>query len=133
MVDVGAAFLPTQDHPLGEHRYAAQGGGPVGPYDGIRKNAVVKGNIDAVVAFVKGYRLYIYVGIHQFGAPDPGIGGGFQYPLGPCRQVYGQVFNTILIPTGIGDFSGVNGHGLPQIIGIAAQTVLTQISHVFPS
>ena len=132
-VDMGADLLAAEHHPLGKDRQAAEGGGPVGADDGIGQNAVEERDVDAVVVAVKGHGLYVYVCAHEFRAADPGAGGAVQDPLGAGGQVDGQVLDAVLIPAGIGDFAGVDRHGLPQLVGIAAQGVGALISHEITS
>jgi len=128
-VDVGAALLAAEDNPFGEDCQTAQRGRAVGPHNGVGQDPVVEGDVDAVVVSVKGHGLHVYVGAEKLRAADPGTGGAFQHPLGTGGQIDRQVLYAVFVPTGVGDLSGVDGHGLPQIVGIAAQGVRTLICH----
>ena len=119
--NVGAAVFAAEDCPLGKHGKTIKTGGPACANDGICKDPVEEGDIDTVVASVKCHRLYIDVGVKQFGAADSGIGAGIQDSLGSGGQVNTQIFDTVLIPTGVGNFLGMDGHCLPQIAGITAK------------
>ena len=132
-VDVGAAFLAAEDDALGKDRQAAQRGRTIGADNGVGEDAVVEGDVYTVVVPVKGHRLYIYVGAQQLGTADPGVCGAVQSPLRARSQVNRQVLDTVFVPTGIGDFPGVNGHCLAQLIGVAAQGIVALISHEIPS
>ena len=61
-VDVGAAFFTAEDDPLGKDGQAAECCRAVGADDGIGQDAVVEGNVYAVMVPVEGHGLHIYVG-----------------------------------------------------------------------
>ena len=128
-VDVGPAFLAAEHHPLGKDGQTAQGRRAAGADDRIRQHPVEEGDVDAVVAAVKGHGADVYVGAQQLRTPDSRPGGALQGPLGAGGEIDGQVLNAVLVPTGVGDFTGVNGHCLPQVVGAAAQGVCTLIGH----
>lgn len=128
-VDVGPALLAAEHHPLGKDGKAAQGRRAAGADHGIRQHPIEKGDVDAVMAAVKGHGADVYVGAQQLRAPDSRPGGALQGPLGAGGEIDGQVLNAVLVPAGVGDFAGVNGHCLPQVVGTAAQGVGTLISH----
>ena len=119
--DVGAAVFAAKDGSLREHGKTVQTGRAACADDSISKDPVKECNVDAVVAPVKCHRLHIDVGVQQFRATDPGVGAGVQDGLGAGGQVNAQVFDAVLIPTGVGYFLGMDGHCLPQIAGIAAK------------
>ena len=128
--NMGPAVLTAEDGPLGEHGQPAQGGGAIVADGGIGQNLVVECNVDAVVIAVKGHGLHFNAGIQQLGAAGLYPGTGIQNGLGAGGQIDTQVFNAVLITAGVGNFAGVNGHGLLQVAGIAAQGVHTLLRHV---
>ena len=80
--NVSAAVFTAKDSPFAEHCQTAQSSGAAWTVHGVSKDAVVKGDVDAVVIPVKGHGFYINIGVHQFGAADPYVGGGIQNLLG---------------------------------------------------
>ena len=127
-VDVGAAFFAAEYRPFGEHGKAVEGGGAAAAYHRVGKDPVVEGHIHTVVVPVEGYGFHIDVGIEQFGAADPGAGSAVQQALGACGQIDPQVFDTVFVPTAVGDLAGVDGHGL-RLAAARADGVLTVIRH----
>ena len=123
-VGVGAGVFTAEDGTLVEDRKTIEGGRAVGAYRRVGQNAVVEGQIDAVVAAVKGYGFYVNGGGDQLGAADTCVSGGVQDGLGAGGQINAQVLDAVFIPAGVGDFTGMDGHGLAQIPWIAAQGVL---------
>lgn len=83
--DVGPAVLTAQNCPLAEYRKAAQRSRPAGAVHGIGKDAVIEGDVYAVMVPVKGHRLHIDIGVQQFGAADPDVGCSIQNLLGRGR------------------------------------------------
>ena len=131
--DVGAAVFPAEDSPLGKYGQSVEGGRTGRADHRICQHLIIKGNIDAVMVAVKGHGLHLDGGIEKLGAAHLCVGGGIQQLLGTGGQVYTQIFDAVLIPTGIGDFPGVNGHSLAQIVGIAAQGIPAFVKHGNPS
>ena len=74
---------------------------------------------------VECHRFHINVGIHQIRAAYPGACSVVQNILGAAGKMDPEIFDAILIPAGVGDFSGVDGHSLAEIGRIAAQGVTT--------
>ena len=72
--NMGAAVLAAENGPLAEYRQTVEGGRPVGANHRIGQDPVVEGDVDAVVIPVKGHRLYVDIGIKQFGGAY--LGGG---------------------------------------------------------
>ena len=107
--DVGAAVFAAEDGTLGEGCQSVEGGGAVAPNHRIGQDPVVEGHIDAVMISVECHRLYINVGIDQIGTANPGSGTGIENALGAFGQIDPKIFDTVLIPTAVGDFTGVNG------------------------
>jgi len=130
---VGAAVFSAENRPFGKYCQTVQGSGPGTADGGISQDPVVEGYIDAVVIPVKGHRLHIDICVQQFRTAYPGTGGCVQQCLGTLGQKDPQIFNAILIPAAVGDFSGVDGHSLPQILRITAQAALALIRHVHTS
>ena len=128
-INVGLAVLAAQHCPFGKHSQTVQRSGAVGADGGIGENAVVEGYIDAVVIPVKCHRLHINVCVQQLGAAHPGTGRRIQQALRASGHVNPKILDAVLVAAGVGDLSCVNGHGLPQILGIAAQGVLTILRH----
>ena len=124
------AVFPAEDGPLGEDRETAQGCGTVVTDGGICQNAVIECNIDTIVIAIESHRLYFDTCVEKLSAPYFGTGTGIQNGLGAGGQIDPQIFNAVFIPAGVGDFAGVDGHGLLKVIGIAAQGVQTLIGHV---
>ena len=118
---------------LGEYRKAAQRCGTAGAHHRVRQNAVVEGDVDTVVIPVKGDRLHIDVGVQKLRAAYPHVGGVVERLLGTGGEIDPQVFHAVLIPAGVGYLPCVNGHGLTQILRIAAQDVRTLLRHGNPS
>ena len=131
--DVGAAVLTAEDGALGKHSQPVKGGRPGITHHRVGQNSIVEGHVNAVVVPVEGHGLHVDVGVQQLRAADLGIGGGVQQLLAAGGQVDPQVLNAVLIPTGVGDLPGVDGHGLLQVLGIAAQGVLAFLGHRYPS
>ena len=127
---MGPTVLTAEHRPLGKYRQAVKGGGPRLADGGIGQDPVVEGDVDAVVIPVKGHRLHIDIGMQQLGAPHPGPGAAVQQGLGAFGQIDPQILDAVLIPAGVGDLPGVNGHGLVEILGIAAQGVLALFRHM---
>ena len=127
--DVGPAVLAAEDGPLGEDGEAAEGGGHGGAGHGVGQDLIVEGHIDAVVVAVKGHGLHINVGVQEPGGADLDPGGAVQDLLGRTREPDPQVLDAVLVTAGIGDLSRVDGHGLPQIVGPAAQGVHALFGH----
>ena len=124
--DVGPAVLAAQDGPLAEYSQSVEGRGTAGAYHRVRQHTVVESDVNAVVVPVKGDRLHIDVGVNQLRAADPDI-GAVQKLLRTAGQVAPEIFNAVLVTAGVGDLSRVDGHGLTQIAGIAAQSVLALV------
>lgn len=122
-VNVGTAVFPAEDGPFGKDRKAIQRSGPGDADYGISKDPVVEGHIDAVMIPVEGYGLHIYICIEQFRAADPGVGAGIQKRLGAGGQIDPQILDAVLVTAGIGDLAGMDGHGLAQLLRVAAQGV----------
>ena len=59
---MGAAFFTAEDDPLGKDGQAAECCRAVGADDGIGQDAVVEGDVHAVMIPVEGHGLHIYVG-----------------------------------------------------------------------
>ena len=131
--NVGAAVLTAEHRPFGEYRETAQCRGTAGADHRVRQNAVVEGDVDTVVIPVKGDRLHIDVGVQKLGAAYPHVGGVVERLLGTGGEIDPQVFHAVLIPAGVGYLPCVNGHGLTQILRIAAQDVRTLLRHGNPS
>ena len=68
--DMGAALLAAQHSPFGEHRHTVKCHRPAIAYCAVRQDPVIESSIHAVVIPVKSHRLYIYISIEQFCAPD---------------------------------------------------------------
>lgn len=120
---MGVAVFPAEYGTFGEHRKPIECSRPRHPNHSIRQHPVVEGDVDAIVIAVKGDGLHIDVTIQKFCTAHPGIGTGIQQSLRTCGEKDPQVFNAVFIPAGIGDFSCADGHGLTQILGIAAQGI----------
>ena len=114
----------TAEHSLfGEYGQTIEGSRSAALDHGIYQNPVVEGYINTVAALVKGYILHIHGCMEQFSTADVDRGGVFQNGLASGGQVYSQVFNTVLIPAGIRNFSDMDGHGIPKILRSAALAV----------
>lgn len=74
--------------------------------------------------------LHVNVGVQQLGTAHLSTGSRIQNLLRSGGQIHPQILDAVLIPAGVGDFSGVNGHGTPQILGAAAQRVLSLLRHM---
>ena len=127
--DVGPAVLTAEHRPLGEHRQAAEGGGHGRARHGVGQDLIVEGHVDAVVVAVKGHGLHIDVGVQEPGGADLHPGGAVQELLGRPREPDPQVFDAVLVTAGVRDLSGVDGHGLPQVVGHAPQGVQALFGH----
>ena len=121
------AVLAAEHRPLAEDPKTIQGGGAAGANQGIRQNPVVEGDVDAVVVPVKGHRLHIDIRMDQLGTADPDIGRGVQKLLRAGGEIDPQILDAVLIPAGVGDFSGVDGHGL--LAAVAARRVPALVWH----
>ena len=127
--DVGPAVLAAEHRPLGENRQAAEGGGHGGAGHGVGQNLIVEGYIDAVVVAVEGHRLHINIGVQEPGRADLYSGGAVQELLGRPREPDPQILDAVLVTTGVRDLSGVDGHGLPQVVWPAPQGVHALFGH----
>jgi hypothetical protein len=74
---------------------------------------------------VKSHRFHINVGVQQFGATDSYTGCGIQRALGAFCQKDAKILNTVLIPAAVGDFSGVDGEGVPGAVGLLVYVLTT--------
>ena len=124
-VNMCPAVLTAEDGPLGKYGKTVQGCGAAGAHHSVGQDPVVEGDVDAVVVPVEGHRLHIDECIKKLCAPHPGVGAAVQDALGTGGQVDPEILDAVLIPAGVGDLSGVDGHGLPQVAGITAQDVVT--------
>ena len=73
--------------------------------------------------------LYIDICVQKLCTAHLCAGAGIKQALGAFAEIYPQVLNAVLIPAAIRDLSGVYGHGLLQILRIAAQGVLAVFRH----
>ena len=67
--------------------------------------------------------LHIHIGIEQLSAADPGAGGAVQLCLRTGGEIDPKIFDAVFVTAGVGNFSSVDGHGLLNIVGIAAQGI----------
>jgi hypothetical protein len=102
---------------------------PAVAHRAICQNPVIEGSVYTIVIAIKGHRLYIYISIQQFRAPDLCPGTFVQNVLRASCEVNPQVFDTVLIPAAVGNLSGVNGKGLLQIFDVAAHTSGAMLRH----
>ena len=128
-VDVGAAVLAAEDGAFGEDGQTVEHGWTVAAHNGIGQDPVIEGQIHTVVAAVEGDGTDIDVSGNEFRAAYPGAGGSVQDGLGACGQVDPKILNTVFVPTGVGDLVCMDGHGLVQIVCIAAQGVRNALCH----
>ena len=120
-----AAILTAQHSPLGEAGQTVQRGGAVAPYHSIGQNPIVEGDVDTIMVPIKSHRLHIDVGVQQFSATDSDAGGGIQRALRAFGQEDPQIFNAVLITATVGDFSGVDGEGVPGAVRLPAYVLTT--------
>ena len=123
--NVGAAVFTAQNRPLGEAGKTVKGGGTIAAHHGICQNSIVEGYVDTIMVPVKSHRLHIDVGVQQLGATNPYAGGRIQRALRAFCQIDTKIFNAVLIPAAVGDFSGVDGEGVPRAIGLSAYVLTT--------
>ena len=127
--DVGPAVLAAEHRPLGEYRQAAEGSGHGRSRHGVGQDLIVEGHVDAVVIAVEGHGFHIDVGVQEPGGADLHPGGAVQELLGRPREPDPQILDAVLVTAGVRDLSGVDGHGLPQVIGHAPQGVHALFGH----
>ena len=80
--NMGPAVLTAENGPLGEYGKTVQWGRAAGGGNALSQNPVVEGDIDAIMMAIEGNGFYTDVGVDQFGAAYPDIGGGIQQLLG---------------------------------------------------
>ena len=130
---MGTAVFAAEDGTLGEYRETTQGGRHGGAGHGVGQDLVVEGDVDAVMIAVKGHGFHVDAGVQQPCRPDPHPGGAVQQLLGAGGEPYPQVLNAVFVTAGVRDLSGVDGHGLAQVIGTAPQGVHALLGHSITS
>ena len=127
--NMGPAVLAAEYSPLAEHSKTVKCSRPCLTNGGICQYAVVEGHINAVVVSIKGHGFHIDVGVQQFCTPHLCAGSRIQQALRALGQIDPQVLDAILVTAAVCDLSGVDGHRLLKIAGIAAEGVLTFFGH----
>ena len=126
---MGPAVFAAEDGALGEYGKATEGCRHGRAGHGVGQDLVVEGDVDTVVVAVKGHRLHIDIGMQQPGGAHLYPGGAVQDLLGTGGEPDPQVFDAVLVTAGVRDLSGVDGHGVAQIVRPAAQSVHALFGH----